>query len=172
MSPSAHAAEMPAGFRRIRVLPPCLTTLIADATAFSPTIRTLIARIERSDLVVYVRCVAFTNNALAGRLMFVTAVAGQRYLMIELKAPEHWHTQAATVAHELQHAVEIADVPWVCSDETMAQYYRQSGITVAAKPLTFDTEAARQVGLRVQRELVAAALTRRSESSAPTRADR
>ena len=171
MSPSAHASEMPAGFRRIRVLPPCLTTLIADATAFSPTIRALVARIERSDLVVYVRCVAFKNSALAGRLMFVTAIVGQRYLMIELKTPEQWQTQVATVAHELQHAVEIAEAPWVRSDDTMAQYYRQSGITVAAKPLIFDTQAARQVGLRVQHELVAAALSRTSASGAP-RADR
>jgi hypothetical protein len=170
--PSAHASEMPAGIRRIRVLPPCLTTLITDAAALSATLRFLVARIERSDLIVYVRCVAMTNTALAGRLMFMTAILEQRFLMIEVRTPEQWQTQVATVAHELQHAVEIANTSWVRSDQTMALYYRQSGITIADKPLTFDTEAARQVGLRVQREIIAAAPPRPAPGAATARTDR
>ena len=150
-----HAADAPAPFRRIRILPTCLHTLIEDATAVSSTVRTLVARIQQSNLIVYVRCVALARSSFVGRLMFLTAIAGQRYLVIELRSPEPWPAQVATMAHELQHAVEIADAPWVLTQAGMAQYYRNAGITVGTKPLTFDTEAARQVGLRVQRELSA-----------------
>jgi hypothetical protein len=150
-----HAAEAPATFRRIRILPGCLHTLLEDATAVSSTVRALVARIEHSNLVVYVRCLALKQPSVVGRLMFLTAIAGQRYLVIELRNPEPWPTQVATMAHELQHAVEIADAPWVRTQAEMAQYYRSAGITVGTKPLTFDTDAARQVGLRVQRELYA-----------------
>jgi hypothetical protein len=150
-----HAADAPATFRRIRVLPACLTTLIEDATAVSSTMRALVARIEQSNLIVYVRCVAFNQAPFVGRLMFLTAIADQRYVVIELRNPERWESQVATLAHELQHAVEIADAPWVVNQADMARYYSQAGITVGTKPLTFDTDAAQQVGLRVQRELSA-----------------
>ncbi len=150
-----HAADAPATVRRIRVLPPCLNTLVEDGRAVSSTIRALAARIEQSNLIVYVRCVAFNQATFVGRLMFLTSIAGHRYLVIELRNPEVWQTQVATLAHELQHAVEIAEAPWVQNQASMAQYYRQSGITVGSTPLTFDTDAAKQVGLRVQRELYA-----------------
>lgn len=133
----------------------CSPSFVADVAALSSTVRALLARIERSDLVVYVRCVSFKPAAFAGRLLFVTAAGAHRYLMIEIRSPEQWHTQATTMAHELQHAVEIADAPWVRTDRQMAQHYRLTGIAVAAQPLTFDTEAARQVEWRVHRELAA-----------------
>jgi hypothetical protein len=150
-----HAADAPATFRRIRILPTCMHTLLEDAAAVSPTVRALVARIEHSNLIVYVRCVALNQSSFVGRLLFLTAMVGQRYVVIELRNPEPWQTQVATLAHELQHAVEIADAPWVVSQAGMAQYYSQGGITVGTRPLTFDTDAARQVGLRVQRELAA-----------------
>jgi hypothetical protein len=141
--------------RRIRVLAPCFSTLLDEATAASATVRALVTRIEQSNLIVYVRCVAFNHAAFVGRLVFLTTIAGQRYVVIELKNPEQWQAQVATMAHELQHAVEIASAPWVHNQATMAQYYRLAGMTVGTKPLTFDTDAARDVGVRVQRELTA-----------------
>jgi hypothetical protein len=150
-----HASETPVAIRRIRVLTPCLTTLVEDAKAASSTVRALVRRIEQSNLIVYVRCVAFNHASFVGRLVFLSTIGGQRYIVIELRNPEPWHSQAATMGHELQHAVEIADAPWVQNAAGMAHYYRQAGITVGTRPLTFDTDAAKQVGLRVQRELSA-----------------
>ena len=153
LAPSSHASETPARTRRLRVLPPCAKNLIEDATAQSSTIRALATRIEQSDLIVFIRCLPFKDHLLAGRMVFLTSIAGQRYLVIELKSPEQWNTQVATVAHELQHAVEVANEPSVRNQATMAQYYRRTGVTISSRPLIFDTEAARQTGLRVQREL-------------------
>lgn len=155
-----HASDAPAAIRRIRVLTPCLNTLIDDAMAASSTVRALVTRIEQSNLIVYVRCVKFNYASFVGRLVFLSTIAGQRYIVIELKNPERWDAQIATMGHELQHAVEIADAPWVLSQASMAQYYRLAGITVGTKPLTFDTDAARQTGLRVQREVAAVHATR------------
>jgi hypothetical protein len=151
----ASASDGPPSIRRIRVLAPCFSTLLDEATAASATVRALVTRIEQSNLIVYVRCVAFNHAQFVGRFVFLTTIGGQRYVVIELKNPEPWQAQVATMAHELQHAVEIATAPWVHNQATMAQYYRQAGMTVGTKPLTFDTDAARAVGLRVQRELAA-----------------
>jgi hypothetical protein len=153
VTPLLLASELPASFRRIRVLPSCVRTLVVDAAVLSSTIRTLVARIERSDLIVYVNCTPFKNSVLAGRLIFMTTALGHRLVMIEIRSPEQWHTQMATVAHELQHAVEIANAPSIRSRAALARHYRRTGITVATNPYVFDTEAARQAGLRVQREL-------------------
>jgi hypothetical protein len=154
--PPVHASEAPAPIRRIRVLKPCLKTLVDAAAEASSTVRVLVTRIEQSNLIVYVRCVAFMNAPFLGRLVFLSTVAGQRFVVIELRNPEPWPVQAATIGHELQHAVEIADASWVTNQASMAQYYRLAGVIVGTKPLTFDTDAARQAGLRVQREIAAA----------------
>jgi hypothetical protein len=147
----ASGASQPV--RRIRLLAPCASMLIADAAARSATIRSLIERIDRSDLIVFVRCVAFMQPAVAGRLMFLGAAAGHRFLLIEIRIPAVWHTQAGVVGHELQHAVEVAGAPNIRSQADMAAHYARTGVPVSAKPAAFETEAARRTGLQVLREL-------------------
>ena len=153
VAPSSRAEEASKALRRIRLLNPCLPTLIADAAAGSATITSLIERIERSDLIVFVRCVAFIQPAVAGRMVFLGAVAGHRFLVVEIRIPATWHMQAGVVGHELQHAVEIADAPDIKSQSDMAAHYTRTGVQVSAKPPAFETEAARRAGQRVLQEL-------------------
>lgn len=135
-----------------------LRSLVADAADRSPTFRQLLDRLERSDLIVYVRVQHFPSAHLEGRIGFVTGAgprSGRRILLIELACPRTLTQQAATLAHELHHASEIADAPWVTGPGPLADYYRRIGEPAAAPGhgAAFETRAARDTAARVQREI-------------------
>jgi len=138
--------------------------LIAETALRSPTFRALVDEIDGSDVIVYVRPRLLPSASLEGRIGFVASQAGTRFLAIELAVPRGRNEHMATLAHELQHAIEIARAPWVVGPATLARYYSQIGIAIANDPVaaTFESEAARAVGARVRREIAveAAALQR------------
>lgn len=161
---AAQPSEAPSPINpHIRVLDPCRSALLDDAVRLSPTTRQLVATLEKSDVIVYVRCSFFKDSTLAGRLSFLGAVGGLRYVVVEVRFYEPPNTQIATLAHELQHAVEVAGDASIHDAKTMAAYYRQHGHATSLGATLFETTAAREVGLRVHRELFDAARTRASD---------
>jgi hypothetical protein len=149
---SVQAGE-PIGDPHVRLLFPCDKSLIDDASQNSETVRGLMDRLTQSDLVVYVRCTTFKSSALAGRLMFMGAVAGVRYVVVDVRIQTQWRNHVATLAHELMHAVEVAEAPWVQNNADMERFYREVGMMTNDRPRSFETAAARSVGSRVYREL-------------------
>ena len=127
------------------------TRLIAELLACSETARALVAAIEASDLIVYVQ---FTPEQPAGRGATRLAVASPvyRYLRIVLGARTHPKDRPSLLAHELQHAVEIARAPEVRDDEGLRRLYGEIGEDPHART-GFETTAARDVAARVQREM-------------------
>jgi hypothetical protein len=163
---SAQAADDQPANPHVRILESCRPSLVTQATRLSPTVHELVDQLERSDLVVYVRCTAFKDSSITGRLSFLGSVSDRRYVVIELKLHEQYSSQIAILAHELQHAVEVASAPQVRSSETMAEHYRKIGIAVDDHPMIFETAAAREVGERVHRELFGVSMnTRAGEAS-------
>jgi len=135
-----------------------LRAMISDAQDQSTTFRALVDRIERSDLIVYVRARHFSTSRLEGRIGFVhgaTGGQGPRMLLIELACPRTVAAQTVTLAHELHHATEIADAPWVRDTETLGAYYQQIGEEGLAlgEGIAFETLAARGTAARVGREI-------------------
>jgi hypothetical protein len=146
----------------IRVLEPCRGSMVEDAARQSPTLQSLVDTLEGSDVIVYVRCVFFKDSTITGRLAFLGAVAGLRYVIVEVRFHEQPSSQVATLAHEMQHAVEVAQAPSIHDSETMAQHYRSIGTAVGRHPLIFETMAARAVAERVHRELSATSVRSRA----------
>lgn len=136
--------------------------LVADAVDRSPTFRSLVDRVEGSDLIVYVRMEHFSSSRLEGRIGFVAgasaAAGGPRILLIELACPRRSADQEATLAHELRHAAEIADAPWVDGPAALARYYAAIGESgeVLDRGVAFETAAAREIARRVRREIASA----------------
>jgi hypothetical protein len=61
------------------------------------------------------------------------------------------------MAHELQHAVEIADTPAIVDGQSLVREYHRIGYVNSKSALpgiAFDTQAAVRVGERVLKELV------------------
>jgi hypothetical protein len=135
-----------------------LRALVANARERSATFREVADRLERSDVIVYVRAQHFPTARLDGRIGFVRGVTGRsgaRVLLVELACPRTAADQTATLAHELHHAVEIADEPGVRDTVSLEAYYRRIGeeTTALGEGMAFETVAARETALRVSREL-------------------
>ncbi len=147
-------AQAPAASSHVRSAAPDLRRAIADVTSRSPTFRALVDELEHSDVVVYVR-VCVLSLILDGRLAFVSAQPGQRFLVIELAYKRPLNFQMTRLAHELQHAVEIARAPWVVNAATLETHYQRIGFRANDDvwPPVYETADAGDVAERVRREL-------------------
>jgi hypothetical protein len=159
LSTIVRASEPAVPFPRIRTIEPQMRALIDDAVNSSATVRALVERITASDVVVFVECERNPAVSAAGRLNFMVAAGGQRYVVIRLK-PKRRAVAIAMLAHELQHAVEIVDTPAIVDEESMAREYARIGYrSHTAHGMAFDTKAAVDVGRRVVEELHGRGLT-------------
>jgi hypothetical protein len=156
-----------ASLRHVRATTAPLQALIADTAEKSPTFRAMLDRLEASTVIVYVRLATLPTLTLDGRTAFLKVDAptpgGPRLLVVELSCSRPILAQTATLAHELRHALEIADAPWVVGTATLAQYYAQIGFRLdPSGPLRFETVAARETAAQVRRELAGGSAERQA----------
>jgi hypothetical protein len=119
--------------------------------AGSETFRALVDAIAHSDLIVYVSAKFEMTVPLDGEIHFVTNVASHRYMRVLVRGELSPWDRAAMVAHELQHAREIADAPYVVDNATMDALYHHIGYAVGVD--RHETDAAREVANKVMQEL-------------------
>ena len=82
---------------------------------------------------------------------------GARYLRISLDRRYGSGQRLTLLGHELQHAVEIADAPWVTDHEGVATLYRSIGFrSDNGHDDCYDSRLAIETGHQVQREFLAA----------------
>jgi len=135
-----------------------LRSLLEEGLRTSPTLRALVARLHASDVVVYLQCDG--PGAPDGRLTFLSAVGGYRYVVVRMSRFSRMQ-QIAMMAHELQHAVEIAETPAIVDGESLVREYKRIGYVNTLSPLpgvAFDTRAAVRAGEQVMKELMQEAL--------------
>jgi hypothetical protein len=140
----------------IRTTDDRLRQLLDRGLRTSPTFRALVQRLLDSDVVVYLWCDATRERVTDGRLTFVSAAGGLRYVVVRLLPLASAERQIAIMAHELRHAVEIADAPDIVDDASLHRAYRRIGFVSSepsARTLSFDSQAAVDAGLTVLREL-------------------
>jgi hypothetical protein len=129
--------------------------LLDELVARSLIARDLMDRLDRSDLTIYINYKWFSSPTLHGRIGFPGAASHVRLLVIELDCRQNRTDQLAALAHELQHAVEIADAPLVSDARSLAALYTSIGSMTgySAGAETFETDAAAETGRRVRSEL-------------------
>jgi hypothetical protein len=150
--------------------PPHIRPLSADARELvtsgvtrSELIRELIARLEASDVVVYVDY-GWLIAGRSGQLAFVSSAGGSRYVMIQIASGLIEAEQLATLGHELRHAVEIADATEVIGGASFARHYSDIGIDLGlGVNRRYETEAAVEAGRSVRRELSGAVASARAD---------
>jgi hypothetical protein len=143
---------------RIRTTDRRMRKLIDEGVRASASLRALVRRIEQSDVVVYVHCEPHMQSRAAGRLIFVSAGGGLRYVVVQLARSESRPQQIALLAHELQHAVEIADTPSIVDGPSLAREYLRMGHVnhlSSTQSIAFDTDAAVEMGAKVLDEIAA-----------------
>ena len=152
----------------VRVLHPALTRTFDDVYAASPSARKLIDRLERSDLLIHVVGMGMDmdrRRTFTGTMQFVVRAGGRRLLRIAIDERLAADRRAAALAHELQHAAEIADAAFVVDHASFAALYRDIGHESGGDPQAncFETLAAIRVGARVLEEFRAASGPARRE---------
>jgi hypothetical protein len=131
-----------------------LRSLLEEGVRMSPTLRALVARLHASDVVVYLQCDG--PHAPDGRLTFLSAVGGFRYVVVRMARFPRLQ-QIAMMAHELQHAVEIAEAPAIVDGDSLVREYKRIGYVnpwSSLPGIAFDTRAAVRAGEQVLKELM------------------
>jgi len=149
--------EEPPCFCQVRTTDHRIAQALTRAMRDSPTFRDLVARINFSDVVVYVVAdVGLLPSGIDGRLTFVSSTGGYRYVMVRVNTGLPTVRLASLLGHELQHAREVADSDAIVDPASLAREYnahigyRQRRNSEGDM---FDSSAAIQAGQQVLREV-------------------
>jgi hypothetical protein len=152
---------------RIRPQDPRLADLLRTGLARSATFRDIVHRLEAGNLFVYVSLSPTMKSSLAGKLTWMTRSGAYRYVRATISTEQSADSMIATLAHELQHALEVHDDDSVIDQRSLRGLYQRIGRpSVSGVIAGFETEAAHEAGLRVRRELVASAAAAAAASRA------
>ena len=152
-APLSAAALLESPLRHVRTESAVLRSFLRTGFEQSPTFASLLLRLERGDVIVYIEDVPRLPGALEGRLVMPPPAHGTRYLRIQIARSGSSADTIALIGHELRHAVEVADASTVVDDAGLAALYRRIGIDRGNN--LFDTAEAQEVGRRVLKELIA-----------------
>lgn len=148
LPPPASTRDIP----RIRTASPLLLSLILEGREHSPTFRDLSRAIEASDVIVYFEATPHMEGRFRGRVHFVGASGGFRYLRVQIRTAMNRYDIVSSIAHEMQHAKEIADHPDVRCENSLAALYRDIGDE--HDWCMFETDRAQQAGRAVRLEIL------------------
>lgn len=131
----------------------------------SAILRQQVEEIEGGRVIVYVVLSGDMPERLAGSLNFAGMAGGYRYLRVSLNADVPADQIVASLAHELQHVLEVMANPDVQDDKSLNSLYQRIGReNHIAGRAGWETDEARAVGIDVRRELstgVAAVMAKR-----------
>jgi len=150
---TVEAAEVGSPNSRVRAAGAEAHELLVRAAEQSPTVAALVDAIEASDIVVVVELKPLVKG-MNGRVQVAATTPTVRYLRLTLGVPNGKAELAALLGHELRHVVEIAGLPEVRDDASLAAVFRKIGWAVRGDGF-FETEAALEAGRAVARELKA-----------------
>ena len=156
--PTAADASTPAdgAVYHIRTTEPRLRALVEEGVRCSPTFRALVQRLIGSDVVVYLRSDAPWHSRVDGRMTFAAAAGGLRYVVVRIREQRTRERMLALIAHELRHAVEVADTPAIVDTRSLGREYERMGYVqqwTNDRGVAFDTDAAVDAGFQVLAEV-------------------
>jgi hypothetical protein len=137
----------------VRATEPRTRALIEAGISGSATFRHLIATLDQSDVIVYVEP-KLTRPALSGYLSHTIVARGRhRYLRVAVDVAGAKRRRVAVLAHELQHAVEVAEAQ-ARDAATLKYLFSQLAVPFGCNTSTcFETQAAQDVERIVDDEL-------------------
>jgi hypothetical protein len=133
----------------------------------SATFRRLADSLERSDLIVWV---ATGHLQRPGQLQFIAATPRSRCVRVAVRLPGLENGLVSTLAHELQHAVEIAGASEIRDQASLRRFYERIGEgRPAGVGVEVETAAAQRIGMKVLNELLAAGDRREGRAPLPAK---
>ena len=140
---------------RVRVLDARLKSLLDHGLMQSPTLRALVDKVEASSILVFVDGDMRMPERIGAQLNFVTSVNDVRYVRVDINVMLAPRRQVALLAHEFQHALEIAGRPEIQDIEAMESLYEDIGFQSFdnGRHRGFETDAALEMQEAVERDL-------------------
>jgi hypothetical protein len=152
---SSMARQAKAEDEHVRSPQAVVAALLRDGTERSETFSRLVAALNGSDVVAYIGSSVRMPTGLDGYLAHHVIVAGnRRYLRILVNAGLGRDRLLAIIAHELQHAVEVAQAPEVQSDAAVRALFQRLDSGRCVYRCT-ETDEAIHIQEAVLRELLA-----------------
>jgi hypothetical protein len=160
--PQPAIDAQPATFRRypgldehVRSAQPQVVSVIRDGLSRSATFASLLTTLNESDVVAYVEALWKMPPGLEGYLNHeVLASGGRRYVRIMVDIQLGHDRLIKIIAHELQHAVEVAQAADVRSDEDVRKLFERLDSGQCRRRCT-ETDSALDVQRSVWTELQA-----------------
>ena len=115
------------GSPRIRPTDQRSTNLLRSGLERSSRLRALVETIEAAHVFVYLGIDRHMADGLAGRLAFVGNAGQYRYLRASISAHLSADSTIASLAHEMQHVVEVIEHPKVTSEKELNVLYQRIG---------------------------------------------
>jgi hypothetical protein len=140
--------------RHVRASEPRILALIDAGLSRSATFRRLVAALDESDVIVYIEPKTTRQN-LGGYLAHqVVARGGYRYLRIAIETKGAEGRLVPLLAHELEHAVEVAQSPEALDADSLQRVFTQLAVKFGCGGTTCsETQAAKDVEHMVSEEL-------------------
>ena len=131
-----------------------LIDLIDQGLARSSTLSDLVLQLESASVVAYLSRAALPPR-LAGRTRLMGTGHAWRYLSVEIDEKISPLDVLTVLAHELQHALEIAGAESVIDEVSLRALYRRIGVdSGGGAGKAFETQDAVDMGRRVHQELM------------------
>jgi hypothetical protein len=137
----------------VRASDPRIRALMTEATDRSPTFRSLIAKLNDSDVIVYL-VAGVTRDGLGAYLLNRILTQGP-YRSLRIIVNPHGRDERviAVIAHELQHALEVAQASEVGRSETVEDYFARMGFRSGCPRDCYETTEAMDTERTVREEL-------------------
>jgi hypothetical protein len=140
----------------LRVDDPVAAQAIASGREKSATFRALLERLGRSDLIIYVDRTPTLSDRSRADTRFVVRAGGFRFLRVRLAVTAVTNATVALVGHELRHAAEVADAPWIVDEASYGAHFKAVGFASCLRPQPcYETDDAVVAGNRILHELTA-----------------
>ena len=149
-SDATYQDRMDPSAPRVRTDHPIIAMLIRDALDRSATFRWLVIAIQATDGVVYVEQGRCGHNRRACLPLSMAVAGPNRVLRVIVERLEPPTEAAASIAHELRHALEVLEQPGITSGDLMYFFYKSHG---SWRGDAFETPAAVRTGNAVRQEL-------------------
>lgn len=152
----------------VRATEPRTLALIASGQSRSPTFRQLVDTLNASDVILYVEPKR-TRQALGGYLLHDIMTAGAfRYVHAAIDTTGADGRLIPLLAHELQHAIEVAQVPEVRDARSLEEMFGRSALQFGCGGTTcYETQAATNIEYAVGEELRLTTHTRQGDEESP-----
>jgi hypothetical protein len=143
--PASHAGTDDATgvFPRVRSTERFMIALIREGYDRSAAFRELVDTLQQSNVIVFVQPASCAGGRIRSCLVSVNGSRRERHIRIHVDTHTSHDSLIATIAHELQHAVEIAEHPEVVDSAAALTLYRQIALGRCHEGLSEECETSR-----------------------------